>query len=68
MGERERILAEVAERFTLAGRLSSPPDTPESSTDEQAFWDAALARVAEEGLATEWELRALKQRNTAEGV
>jgi hypothetical protein len=68
VGERERILGEVAEEFTLAGRLSSPPDAPESSTDEQAFWDAAIARLAEAGLATEWELRALKQRHPAEGA
>jgi hypothetical protein len=58
-GERERILADVAEQFVLAGRLSFPPDLPESSADESAFWGEAIRRLAERGLATESELRAI---------
>jgi hypothetical protein len=58
-GERERILSEVAEEFAAAGRLSYPPDRPESSADEHAFWDEAIRRLAKRGFATEWELRAM---------
>jgi hypothetical protein len=60
VGERERILGEVAEEFVRAGRLSVPPDLPESSEDEAAFWDAAIARLVEAGLATDWEIAAFQ--------
>jgi hypothetical protein len=61
---REDVLAEVADEFTCLGRLFFPPDLSESPADEEAFWSAALKKLAERGLATDWELRALQGRDS----
>jgi hypothetical protein len=61
-GEREQILAEVADEFVQAGRLFFPPDLPESPEDEMAFWTTALARLDAEGLATDCDRRFLRRQ------